>query len=490
MCAWPARLPFTFLAILSTAASAQVPTRIYREPIATQPGTTAILREPIAAGAPPAGLVVTGTPYTGKVSWQPATGATSYVVTRWFQSNPSWYRATSPTLTTPAWTDNGLEVNGAYVYQVVVNYGDGKQGSANVTYQRPEPKDPTGFTATQTGEGEVKLTWQAVPGVSTYLVGGPGALGPPGAENQGLKTNATTVILKGVPAGEQQWTVASWYDPGGLLTNGQTWPKASTTVASHSGRYRITVIGFSVGEQTVDDQWNWDGKGDEVYLAAYAGFKDRRNGTLGPRGYVRSVVYGDVNNLPDRISAGSLSDAGGLKTGDSYPLGGGYGIPAAGPEPDRIPLKVWEGPLTDGAEELLIVPTIWESDRKDTYFARWWQALDGVFPSMFDDKPVTDEVPSTSFHPVVARELDLGIPTPAQGNDRPLNMRPAGWSIWLRQPAVVLTREKIESALSSPYSLGGNIPVGVIPVAMIDYPDDHLGTRGSYTMYLRVQRVP
>lgn len=84
--------------------------------------------------------------------------------------------------------------------------------------------------------------------------------------------------------------------------------------------------------------------------------------------------------------------------------------------------------------------------------------------------------------------MDLGIPGP--GVDRPLNMRPVGGTIgWLRQPAVVLTREKIESALSSPYSLGGNIPVGVIPVAMIDYPDDHLGVRGSYTMYLRVQRV-
>jgi hypothetical protein len=282
--------------------------------------------------------------------------------------------------------------------------------------------------------------------------------------------------------------VASWYEPGGLLINWQSWPKAGTTVVAHSGRYRVTVIGFSVGEQTFDD--NWDGRGDEVYLAAYAGFKDRRNATLGPRGYVRSIVYGDVWNQADRISAGSVSDAGGLKTGDSYPLGGGYIIPAAGPETDRIPLMIWEGPLTDAAEELLIVPTVWESDKKDTYFTRWWQALDQVFPSMFDDKAVSDELPSSSFHPIVARELDLGIPTPAQGNDRPLNMRPAGAAIWLRQPAVVLTREKIESALSSPYSLGGGIPVGVIPVAMVDYADDYLGVRGAYTMYLRVQRVP
>jgi hypothetical protein len=86
------------------------------------------------------------------------------------------------------------------------------------------PADPTGFSAQQTPSGQVQLNWNAVPGVTTYLVGGPSA-GP-----NGLKVTGTTTILSNIPVGQQEWTVASWYDPGGLLTNWQHWPKARLNV--------------------------------------------------------------------------------------------------------------------------------------------------------------------------------------------------------------------------------------------------------------------
>ena len=149
---------------------------------------------------------------------------------------------------------------------------------------------------------------------------------------------------------------------------------------------------------------------------------------------------------------------------------------------------MWEGPLTDAADELLVLPAVWESDRHDNYFFTWWQKLDQIIPDVFGDAAVAADTGTTQIHSVTARELDLGIPGP--GVDRPLGMRPVGASIgWVRQQAVVLTREKIEAALSSPYSSGG-VPVGVIPVAMIDFPAPSSGNGGGYTLYLRVQRVP
>jgi hypothetical protein len=362
---------------------------------------------------------------------------------------------------------------------------DPAANTAPATLAPPPVADPTGFTAALQGN-KVVLTWQAVSGVSWYLLGGPG-MGQYGQQVQG-----TSYSFDSPGPGQHQWTVASLAGQGqGPVNYWGNWPKAQLTVAPevvHSGRYRVTIIGFRVNEQTVDDWWNWDGKGDEVYLTAYVGLKDRRNGTMGPRGHVRSVVYGDVNNLPNRILAGTVSDLGGLKTGDSYPIQAGDVLPAAGPEVDRIPLMVWEGPLTDGSEELVVAPSLWESDQHDAGYIAWWQKLDVVIPDVFNDNTVAADVATPDLHPVVARELDLGIPGP--GVDRPLGMRPVGASIgWVRQQVVVITREKIESAFTSQYRIGSS-PVGVVPVSLVDWTDDRVGLRGAYTMYLRVERVP
>jgi hypothetical protein len=349
----------------------------------------------------------------------------------------------------------------------------------------PAAPDPSGFTATAQGN-KVTLNWQAVPGVAWYLLGGPG-MGLYGQQVQG-----TSYTFDSPGPGQHEWTVASLAGQGlGPLNNGAAWPKARLTVAPAvvtSGRYRITMIGFDVNEESIDDWWSWDGKGDEVYLAAYVGLKDRRTGVVGLRGHARTVVYGDVNNLPGRIAAGTRSNLGGLKTGDSYPVNGGSSIPAAGPEPDRIPLLVWEGPLTDGADELVVVPSLWESDQHDQHFFRWRQKLDEIIPDVFNDAQVKANATSPGLQAVTARELDLGIPGP--GVDRPIGMRPVGATIgWVRQQAVVVTREKIEAVLNSPYSIGGP-PVGVIPVSLVDWPDHRVGLGAGYTVYLRVQRLP
>lgn len=505
MRAWPARLAFTFLVILSSAASAQVPTRIMREPLPVQPGTATIVRQPITAGTPPAGLSVTGTPYTGQVSWQPATGAASYVVTRWFQSNPSWYRATSPTLTTPAWTDNGLEAAGAYVYHVVVNYADGKQGSADVTYQRPEPHDPSGFTAAQTGEGEVQLTWQAVPGVSTYLVGGPGAVGPPGAENQGLKTNATTVTLKGVPVGSQQWTVASWYEPGGLLINWQAWPKASTTVAARSGRYRIVLNGFTVTHATTDDVLSRDGKWDEVYGAAFVQLFDRKTQTQiqNPR-VLKSQVNGDVWGFSGRVQAGTASGSGGLQGGDHVPGNLDPASQTASPNAQNFPLLLFEGPLTDGSEAVVIRPTLWEFDGDGQHYQKWSQYFTGSDPAATIKSGIVQQAINASgldfflggVLPKTAGQKDWNYVTfdIGPGQDRYIGMRPnPADGIWGQYPEwtdhlLVFTREKIEAVLSSAYQVGSP---GIVAIPLIDAnPNGSSSYEGDYTLYLRVERLP
>jgi hypothetical protein len=348
----------------------------------------------------------------------------------------------------------------------------------------PAAADPSGVSASLQGD-KVTLSWQAVPGISWYLLGGPG-MGQYGERVQG-----TSFTFNSPGPGQHQWTVASLQGQDqGPVNNWVNWPKATLSIAPaqvHTARYRVTMIGFHVDEESTDDWWSWDGKGDEVYLAAYFGLKDRGTNNVSLHGHVQSVIYGDVNNLPGRIQAGSGSGLGGLRTGDAYPVNAGSTLPAAGPEADRVPLLVWEGPLTDGADELLVAPSVWESDRQVAPFIRWWQKLDQIIPDVFNDEAVKGDLTTPNPNAVVARELDLAFV--GAGADRPFGVRPAGAVPWMRQQAVVLTREKIESALSSPYRIGGVAP-GVIPVTFTDWRDDRIGTGGSYTAYLRVERVP
>lgn len=311
-------------------------------------------------------MAVSGSGVSAKASWQPAAGATSYTVTRWLQSDPDCCRVSSPSLTTTSWSEAGLQWPGTYVYRVTANYADGRAGSADVAFTRPTPQDPSGFTATQIGEAEVKLTWQPVPGVSTYLVGGPGA-GPSGATITG-----NTATMTGVPSGTQQWTVASVYSPGGLLTPGANWPRASLTIPVVSNTYRVVLERFQVDKPTAEDPLVSDGLGDEIYITTQVNVFDS-NGLLRNLGMVTTPVFGDALNFPNRIMAGSASPTGGLVKGDGYPPPTSRLQP---PTTTRLPFTVWEADLSNEGNWIAFSPVVWEQDGGDRVlrgFAQYYQ---------------------------------------------------------------------------------------------------------------------
>ena len=322
-----------------------------------------------AAGPTPTGISVTGAGISATVRWQLVYGTASAKVTRWLQSNPSCCQASSPVQTEPnwgSWTDGGLQWPGTYVFRITVTYTDGKVGSADYLYTRPTPQDPSGFTARQSGEGQVQLSWQPVTGVSTYLVGGAGA------GVNGTQVNGSSVTLNSVSPGAQQWTVASLYSPGGLLTPSANWPKASLTVSATTNRYRVVLEGFSARKATPEDALIGDGLGDEIYIATQVSVF-QPNGVLQTSSMVTTSVFGDIRNFPNRIQAGRASPTGGLISLDNYPPTppGGNAQVVSG-----LRFTLWEGDLSDWGEWIGISPTIWEQDGNDRIyrtFARYYQ---------------------------------------------------------------------------------------------------------------------
>jgi hypothetical protein len=329
-------------------------------------------------------------------------------------------------------------------------------------------------------------------------------VGGPGISNTGLKVSGTTTTVKGIPAGLQEWTVASWYEPGGFLTNGQTWPRASTTVASHSGRYRIVLNGFSVTHETHDDILNRDGKRDEVYGSAFVQVFDRKTQTQiqNPQ-ILKSLVYGDVNGQAGRVQAGTASDQGGIETGDHVP--GNYdpgSQTASQPSTQTFPLVLFEGPLTDGSEAVVVRPVLWEWDGDGRHFQTWSQFFTssdpaGTIKSSLVQQAIT--TPGLNFIlggvlPNMSGIQDWNYVTYdiGAGQDRPIGMQPnaaraAHLPEWTDH-ILVFTREKIESALSSAYQVGSP---GVVGIPLTDAnPEGNVAYDGDYTMYVRVERLP
>ena len=88
------------------------------------------------------------------------------------------------------------------------------------------PKDPDGFTATQTGDGIVQLTWNAVTGVSQYFLYGPGIGGVD------YYVQGTSRTLTGLSAGTHSWTIASLDSQRHAFNPQSSWPKATVIVTS------------------------------------------------------------------------------------------------------------------------------------------------------------------------------------------------------------------------------------------------------------------
>ena len=480
----------------TTTASTTSPTATAGPTPTTDPNTTgAATLLSAVTGPAPTGLAVTGSGASATVSWQAAAGARSYVVTRAMSSDPTCCNTSSPTLNATSWTDTGLLWPGTYFYRVAVTYSDGRVGSADVTFTRPTPRDPTGFSATDMGDGRVALSWKEdVPGVNTYLILGPGT-GP-----EGLQTRGYIADLRGVPFGTHEWTIASVYSPGGTLTPASSWPKASLTVGGHSGRYRVLVNSLQVNTDHQDDGlFKKDGKGDEVYVAAFVLSFDNY-GQTSVANIPKTSVMGDVFGFPLRVQAGTASPTGGLRAGDIIPgnqVPTGYtGVPSR----TALPLILYEGPLTDQGtpgqyvQDLYIFLSVWEFQGDDAWFGEWVNSISSGLRSSAYVSPLKDPVVQQTLSSAELKVIPGGrFPTtisPAGDPDRPIGTYPPGVcvpqdpNIIRCDRRIVLSRAIIERALTGPPLNGA--PAGVLAVPLYGNQNG----LGYYTLYIRVERIP
>jgi len=279
-----------------------------------------------------------------------------------------------------------------------------------------------------------------------------------------------------------------------------------TVFAPTSGRYRIVISGFAAAKETVDR--DTDGRKDEVYAAAAFVLWDRRDGRMvSVPNVVWSREYGDIRGQTNgRIQAGSAGRGGGLWGGNGGDYAPASSDPRApvGPPPvgDQLPLMVFEGGLSKGAEALLIAPSLWESDGRRLAFDNYatnWRA--GGVSRLINSPAVQNQLSNPSvtsavvpgdptlqtiatvaniFTGGVVGSYLLGATTLITNQvDRPIGLTPYQNADQYQDRVVVVTWEKLQSL-----AVGAGISIA-IPFA--EPFDNQLN--GIYTAYLRVERI-
>lgn len=281
-----------------------------------------------------------------------------------------------------------------------------------------------------------------------------------------------------------------WLSLGGAITSD---PGAvvvrDTAVAVPSApalaRFRISLTGFTVNRASWDDILQRDGKGDEVFTVHEVRILGKEDTVVAAGDPVRSAVMGDINRhdwRSTRIQAGSLSEAGGLTTGDTV----------------ERSVVLWDGQLSAGGNSLLIVPTIWEWDGDPDFLNRALAFLAAPIilagegaGIVLGARPGPPGEQGAALLSSVVRTLtgrgDIGTNVTASKNvfgdpkDRPVGMKDAGIRYVFEPQALHFTYETALQASRTDFGRGN----GVISIRYRDAED----LKGDYTLHVHIENV-
>lgn len=230
-------------------------------------------------------------------------------------------------------------------------------------------------------------------------------------------------------------------------------------------RCKVTIEGFKVVQETVDHALEWDGKGDEIIVETLVD-------TVGQSGVPRSTritdQIGDSNGNPHRITAGSRSSQGGLRTGDEYP--------GNRPQPQGsrsgLPMVVFNGMIQPG-QEVIVTPVIIEWDGND--------GLKSVSDLISDDMikvALTAADPSLAAVPVKELRGLFG-----KAGNRPVGVgNDANDKLVFKPHMIRLNTQSVAKAAKDNVGLGPG-------VMSLDYQDSPDMGGGRYLLFVRIERL-
>jgi len=254
----------------------------------------------------------------------------------------------------------------------------------------------------------------------------------------------------------------------------------SSAIPLH-GDFRVTLTGFRVNRQTLDDQQERDGVGDEVMFINDVGVVSddgsfRR--LIGPARASRSMGQAP----PNSVRAGRGSN-GGLRTDDNFPDTRAPWLVSTPMTPDVPPVVLFEGSLIQAHDAAVIIPTLWERDVPDTlqvlYAEKMRERQTALVTAVL---PLIQAPPSTAVVP--GRALGLGDMVThgcglVEDGHRPIGTEPFFDRFSFSPKVLVLTYDvarELARRTDGPSR-------GVIEIRYVD----HQCFEGDYSLFLKIE---
>jgi hypothetical protein len=282
-------------------------------------------------------------------------------------------------------------------------------------------------------------------------------------------------------------------------------------------RFRVSVSGFTVNNETIDDGTEFDGARDEVFIAGQTRVHGKDGTVLSSSDVQKSRIMGSPLT-PDRVQAGSARGShiynfwrqGGLQTGDSFPSSTPW--QRSGELKDNeVPMKLWEGDLVQGENLALVTPTVWEHDPQNLWnsikkpIENWlpgWaketiqltnEIANALFSGGGSNVPVgSDQSSLFKSGRQLFGDSALGAEVIVRGGgsqdakDRPIGMIDRGGKNYIFDPKVLPLTYDLANVLSQTDVSGKG--KGVVALRYKDDPSAS-DLKGDYTMYLKIEQV-
>jgi hypothetical protein len=294
--------------------------------------------------------------------------------------------------------------------------------------------------------------------------------------NYGSQTNTYTVY------GTTQTTQSTYV----VLAPPSEWATVSKEVTYVHGRYRISLAGFKAIATTAEDPFRNDGRGDEVFMTTEVA-EVGRNGSLVSSRFLETPTFGDVQNYPGRVRAGSAGNTGGIMPGDRYPAEAQeFSSPVT---TNNLPYLLWEGELGEIDNAVLLSPAIWETDGGEELVPSFTNFQTASIVSVPYRQPFDAYLPSSYGNGTGL--LDTWNPQrscPAKSSpDSPPGRFVPPVSSWLAEPvdmgpdhSYCPTYVVINAKVADTWTRGTTATVLEIPFKNVNW---------EYRLYLRIEKV-
>jgi hypothetical protein len=185
----------------------------------------------------------------------------------------------------------------------------------------------------------------------------------------------------------------------------------------------VTLNGVTVQRQTYDHTLEVDGKGDEIYFAAYVALIDTGASSMVEHWVVRSRDMGDQNGYPERVRLGLASGKGGIRTGNRHPLPSPFRRVGA-LATDSLPMVLWEGALVPGRSAVVVAPTVWEWDDNPELLGHWVVSRGALIDRLTQPEMLLGILENRSWGPLELGSPGLLVQTNMFGDvrDRPIGL--------------------------------------------------------------------